>query len=455
MTGNTLAASESSLPNETNHLIPSRDTSSTASGSRESVVLPIPCPGEPHLFQIPAGITPIYRALSWPLQCLLGALSTSLTLLTAGVSWNQMIWEPLRVFRHGVHVAQVARFLLQLVAIYMTSYAVLQEIVARPSRVSVDQLRSQYHLPSSLSRYRNVSKTGVHLVEYEAPYATESSQPTPIITGPPRILYVNHGFGASSLSWLPALPPLVEALKCKVGLGHDAVGFGFTQRTDDYYPYTSQGSADIGLNLLRKDHSRNASSFILMGHSMGAITTLHMALGLPADAEKRIILVAPALGLRKSSKKKPLTREKPWSPYTLLDVPASYILRRAVGRPNFWRNSLALAWGDAKRLSDADVLRFQWPSIGKGWEKGLLRFVRAQRSEISDQELLSRVLDLPNLTSVHVIVGSNDRIVSPKRVREFLAAFPSVPVVELATLGHDPFEEDTKKFVDTVAALLN
>ena len=59
---------------------------------------------------------------------------------------------------------------------------------------------------------------------------------------------------------------------------------------------------------------------------------------------------------------------------------------------NFWRKGLELAWGDPKKLYDSDVLRFQWPSIGKGWEDGLVTFARAmsQPTAVSDAELVNK-----------------------------------------------------------------
>jgi pimeloyl-ACP methyl ester carboxylesterase len=122
---------------------------------------------------------------------------------------------------------------------------------------------------------------------------------------------------------------------------------------------------------------------------------------------------------------------------------------------------LKAAWGDPAKVTDGDVLRFSWPAIGLGWEKGILKFVSAQslpqEDELDDDEaLMKRVLELPN-TRVAIILGSKDRIVTPNLVRRFMNATDpegTVPIIELQGLGHDAFEEDEKIFCDTVERLL-
>lgn len=111
-------------------------------------------------------------------------------------------------------------------------------------------------------------------------------------------------------------------------------------------------------------------------------------------------------------------------------------------------------WGDPQKLRDSDVLRFQWPSIGLGWEKGLLEFSRAQTTIFEedglqdDAVLLRRVLELPN-TKVFVVLGSLDPVIASRSTCNFLKEF-EVPIVELEGLGHDAFEEETEAFCDAV-----
>jgi pimeloyl-ACP methyl ester carboxylesterase len=285
--------------------------------------------------------------------------------LGSGVVWCGVVW-------FGIQVGIVTWVATKLI----------QEYWFPPSRVTTETLIQDYVLPSSLSRLERLSlsnesysngeagtgstpqqheqELGIHFLQYDNPGVEEqqeqqqqqrqvdydgaaAGQPPP-----PRLsfqaMYLNHGFGASSLSWLPVLPKLVRRLGVQVGLGHDAVGFGFTERPkqqerqsslsssslpspSSLYYYSPPGSATIGLALLKQKitltpaadvaattstiidpatHAKQQTTprpIILMGHSLGSIATLHMALRLPLDVPKLVILVAPALGLRGGSPK--------------------------------------------------------------------------------------------------------------------------------------------------------
>lgn len=127
--------------------------------------------------------------------------------------------------------------------------------------------------------------------------------------------------------------------------------------------------------------------------------------------------------------------------------------------PNFWKKGLGQVWGNPSHLSDSDVLRFQWPSIGKGWERGLLSFALAQSRQgssdgVTDAELMEQVLALPN-SRVVVIRGEKDRVVPKKLVDGFFNKFPNVTIHELKGQGHDPFEEQVDVFVETVGSILD
>ena len=442
-------------------------------------------PGEPNLFGIPTELHPTYR----PLPVLVRLVTTLVSIAASAVTtWKTLFWlRPLLTLREG-NWKKLIWFAFKACILTIAANCALQDIFLPPSRVSIQTLLKRYYLPSKLSEYKVLpifeSKTpsnnslalqgnttsssaapsnnlGVHYLEYHNPIFRNNSGSAGLRPQWDAI-YMNHGFGASSLSWLPTMPSLVHRLQAAVGLGHDAAGFGFTDRPPHaLLPYTSSASAQTGLAVLRQQQQQLPSTILHLGHSMGTITTLRMAL-LLADKDpsirQKVILVSPALGLlnnKKSShfRKKSRMSSRWFSP--LWQHPAAYALRRLVGAPHFWRKGLQLlVWG-GDSLSDNDVLRYQWPAIGKGWERGLLRFSRAQflPSELSDQELLSRVLELPSVESVHVIVGVKDKVLSPAMVRKFFKPFPSVRIVEMEGVGHDPFEEDVERFVQVVEGL--
>lgn len=113
------------------------------------------------------------------------------------------------------------------------------------------------------------------------------------------------------------------------------------------------------------------------------------------------------------------------------------------------------AWGNPERVRDSDVLRYQWPSIGKGWERGLLQFARAQKS-FDDRLLFRQVLDLPN-TTVAIVLGSEDKVIPIEMTRKFLSDFQDddLNVIQLEGLGHNPFEEDVETFMHAVENIIN
>ncbi|GKY91417.1 hypothetical protein MPSEU_000114000 [Mayamaea pseudoterrestris] len=432
---------------------------------------PIPVPNLPSLYQLPSNLYATYRpvpnsakASIWLFALIVATMTTrnvkslAMRILTMTLSFP---WRRKLFF-----------LLCKTVAIGLLSMLVAQDLHWGPSRVTVQQLEQDYWLPSACSKFQvlNVATSndstiplGVHYLQVDNEDATAAAANENGTTA----IYVNHGFGASSLSWLPAMEPLASKLKARFVLGHDATGFGFTERPGEAEMFTYHGSAEIGLAVWNhviehgsSSNSANVSRVILMGHSMGSLATLRMALDMDESLHKHVILVSPALQRQRHSAgsrsnlvgrllfRVPLLRY-------ILDVPAAYVLRRIVGTPGAWRKGLQQAWGDPNKLLDSDVLRFQWPSIGKGWEMGLLAFSHAQsaKRDITDKELVKRVLQLPN-TTFSVIVSSKDRVVPPKSIRDFFEEFPSVAIEEMEGLGHDPFEEDVPTFVDTVERII-
>ena len=110
-----------------------------------------------------------------------------------------------------------------------------QDVFYPPSRVTTQYLARNGKLPSSLSKYEAVTPIaiddgasiliGVHSIQYtQQTSKSDSQQINPKYDG----ISLHHGFGASSLSWLPVVPSLVDCLGSSKapGVAHDIPGFG-------------------------------------------------------------------------------------------------------------------------------------------------------------------------------------------------------------------------------------
>ena len=112
---------------------------------------------------------------------------------------------------------------------------------------------------------------------------------------------------------------------------------------------------------------------------------------------------------------------------------------------------MALAWGDDNCLSESDILRFQWPSIGKGWEQGLINFTRARILSSPSGQLLTKVASLKG-TQVVIMYGSNDKVVriDGAVAEQMRKDYPNIKLVRMEGQGHDPFEEKVDEFVSVL-----
>ncbi|KAL9182494.1 hypothetical protein ACHAXT_013146 [Thalassiosira profunda] len=485
-----------------------------------------PRPDEPNLFDIPAEFHPTYLPMPMLLQLSI-AVASALTVGRGFVSrlvassstfaqLLQLLAKPLagRLLSFSA-VRSAASFLLKTALLFTIAKLAVQERFFPPSRVTTAQLAERGELPSTLSRYEVVTPVpfshsniegkevtvsssswdtegvgvgaplGVHSIQYTQQNALSDSKVK--YDG----IYLHHGFGASSLSWLPALPSLVDRFGVgkgkSVGVAHDAPGFGFTDRPDadaegGLEQYGFENNVGIGLSLLKNllpdDATSEARSIAIFGHSMGSKAALLMALHCASRRHlglrpSLVVLVAPALeGVALPSRKAYLGSKlkkhsrgwmrklarRAWIAWRkiFLDYPFRYGLRRLVsGSKDFWRQGLTLAWGEPSRLSDSDVLRFKWPSIGKGWEKGLINFSRSRMlsspshsAALNDGHLLQEVAKLKD-TKVVIVYGSKDGVVRIEGpVADALKQnYPGVKVVRMEGLGHDPFEEDVGGFL--------
>lgn len=476
---------------------------------------------EPNLYQLPDALYPVYRSMPFLTKACIGALSSIIS-----VRWHM---QSLGMAVSTGIFKKLFKFMLKFVTVSLISTLIVQETYFFPSRINTSELIERQWLPSPLSKFSmvttkiapillqnnnsmnkeplNVGPIGLHYLEYSS-----SQNHTEMKFD---AIHFNHGFGASSLSWLPAIPSLVDRLSARAAIAHDAPGFGFTDRSRTFgkknslVPYTSAGSAALGNTLLLsnidymsqpgtnsdelslssveevEDVAITTKRVALFGHSMGCAATLRMALSLPRDINLVVILVAPALfgsvpvpSLDRSLCKDSVSEKVKKSVVGIIerqpeiirtwfcvfvsilrnvvfDSPLMFVLKRLVARPNFWLKGLRLAWGNPEIVTESDALRFEWPSISRGWERGLLAFTRSRILSIcsyvgGEQKLLDDVVQLPN-TSVIICHGTNDPVIPVSMSRQIAERWKSaVSYIELEGQGHDPFEEGIEEFVSRV-----
>ena len=465
------------------------------------------------LHDFPVGVSPDYKPIPVLIRAVINLLSIFISLCWSKVSLSSISRI---VSWRDVRIKVLLKLFVQAWCLSFMATTFLQDLAFGPSRIPLSRqleefkLGSRDLLPSQYSNLENVKTSNLiasssfndstDIIKNEDSYSLTTHflrvQGTPVDFDAKRndqtvfdVLHCSHGFGASSLSWLPALLPLVNTFRANTGLAHDAVGFGFTERPDDKNnldKYSLAISAGIGLSLIHHEmeeirkhchgsRSSSTSRILLLGHSMGCASTLRMALNMHSIYDSiKIILVSPAIIAQKSGATKRNNRKNEkllknirfpsllkrgffWTRHILVDVPFAYLLRRLVSSPSFWKRGLSSAWGDPKRLNEKDIRRFRWPAIASNLESGLLAFARAQVQKIDaydggDLQLLKDVVDLPNI-DVTIVHGTKDLIV-PITNSEQLVKIIGETRIQLLTmdgLGHDPFEENVDEFIDIIS----
>jgi pimeloyl-ACP methyl ester carboxylesterase len=443
------------------------------------------------LYNYPENVTPQYRSIPFLVEGIVLAISYALPM---ALRRSKMM-----IFSNNNHskksqAKMVCWWLAQLALSWWTCRTIVQDALYSPSRIA----QPWKHLkPCSLSRHSTISTATLPSFASKLKQPQKSQQDAMIPLDPLGVHYIqydndnnkddidddssssnnnnnnnnnvvwfdavhcNHGFGASSLSWLPALPSLTKIAKAPFGLAHDCVGFGLTERPlptahqltrnpNLLLPYTSLGTASIGNQLLLqqaqqapKNKNKPLESIVLFGHSMGTVATLQMALHfLPRETKKLIILVAPALiTSSKQQQSKQLQsnatstkiqkllsyiiQSQPTQTLKLIvqlfyyflrsvifDAPLSYALKRIGSNNKFWKNALSVAWGDKSLLKSSDILRFEWPSVCQNWIPGILNFARSRLFYQTNQDLilLQQVVELPH-TQVVIVHGTKDAVI--------------------------------------------
>ena len=366
------------------------------------------------------------------------------------------------------------------------------------------------------------------LVHRHRPSLPLSSSPTKKI-----LVHCNHGFGANALSYEPVLESLSSTLGQlfpTLAAAHDAPGFGLSEspaeakdeeKQEEGGLYSFENNARLGgrmMEALKEDGGREQGweeQHVYIGHSMGSITSAHMALNkLKSQDEKdrgreesteegrgtttspppvTLILVAPAImPMRRSPSRLPpagqaflprlfperllrfLSSKTGPAGHSLLLVLTSFFLRSLCYSEKFWRDGLGVAWGVGGPPSSLTLAHYRLPSLKEGWERGLSRFVlaplfagrrnggREGGKEGGEGELVEALAGRVREGRLRVLImhGTRDRVIAIGNSRRLAMAMKEggkgvVEVVEVEGVGHVPHEEVPGSFVETVVGFVS
>lgn len=299
-------------------------------------------------------------------------------------------------------------------------------------------------------------------------------------------------------------------------IAHDAPGFGLTQEPekgeDALYGFASNAKLGTALVAQVEGEERGEGVEIMpvfVGHSMGAISSSFMALDRIKRLEGKggssptsfnpkvtLILVSPAILPSTRRQSTPAQLPPAARPFLGVSVPRfgrclwqtlglhkvalvslRYFLRSLAYSKDFWQRGLRLAWGQRQEGAgkggpgDRTLAHYRLPSLKKGWDRSLARFVLAPLNQKPPEEegegegvdgqqgmmrygtlvqgLAERVADGSlRLLLVH---GQEDRVVGVANTRRLHAAMPGAALWELPAIGHVPHEETPEAFAQEIA----
>ena len=233
-------------------------------------------------------------------------------------------------------------------------------------------------------------------------------------TGP--VFVCLHGIGSGAASWLEAAL-LLEGQGARV-IAWDAPGYGASTPVAPAQPK----AADYAQRLQGLVDALDLERFVLVGHSLGAITAGHAARAGSALASRvsKLILISPAAGYGAPGKEEAQQRVR---------------TQRLAALKNEGIAAMA-AKGDQRLLSaNACELSRQWVrwNMGRLNEAGYAQAVEL----LCGADLLA---DLPPAMPVHVACGSLDVVTTPESC-EAVATKCGQPLELVVGAGHASYVE--------------
>lgn len=249
--------------------------------------------------------------------------------------------------------------------------------------------------------------------------------------GSGRDVLLVHGWSSSSMMWTALVNTLQEDMRFWM---LDLPGFGSSPLIDmpnDVDHYTSLLAQFCDAHELRPD--------IVIGHSMGGMLTLKLALNRP-DLMKRLILVCPVI-----------TGRVGWF------FELNQIIQSKIGH-------LTLQYSRGVWEFAQNVAPFfsSFPSYHpKETRERIMHEFRSARWQAAADSLKSLAAEnlephLPHIDKpTLVIVGCHDFTVPPDEGRLAARLIPYAQLVEFANSHHQPLDEETPYFIETMRRFLD
>lgn len=252
------------------------------------------------------------------------------------------------------------------------------------------------------------------------------------------VIFLLHGFGASTFSWRDVMASLSS-----VGdvVAYDRPAFGFTDRPTtwgDQNPYGFAGNMEILKGLINK-YAKNRE-VVVAGHSAGGLLAAEFARLNPGLVE-RLILVAPAVfnsgGASWLSALRILPQIEALGPVLVQGIASS------------GNALLAESYYDKNQLTQKVIAGYNAPLKIMGWERAFWEFTNAPRENNFLNKAAS--LKMPTL----LVTGEFDTVVPTEDTLKLSKIIPNNVLVLIPETAHLPQEENPELFSQEVISWLN
>lgn len=248
-------------------------------------------------------------------------------------------------------------------------------------------------------------------------------------TESPTPLLFLHGFGSALTQWQENLLPLSRSHPV---YALDLIGFGGSEKAATHYSinFWVEQVYDFWRTFIGRP-------IVLVGHSLGALVALTVAVTHPEMVQNLVLLTLPA------ARQELLTgRLQAWvgeiERLFTTDLFARLVFY-LIRRPSIIRTVLRAVYVNKERVTDELVHSFLQPGFDRGAVQALSRLTQARtRSDFArrTKDLLAEV-QIPIL----LLWGLNDRVIPLTWGRQLPAFNSQLKLVEIPDAGHCPYDE--------------